>query len=210
MKRITKDVCVNETNNEWRPKFRWAIAIVILGAFSVDVEANGIWWLIAYIIFFGIFTLILYYLLRKKFNHATNDNSYYIVEDVFINVQEKNTFTNRSIAFNYGGLIGYRHLRKYDFEIKFSRNGMYQIILFSKNEPKEIDADYSAVFFSELGDKFYLLMSKNPKSLSENSKKDMIIKAFNAKYYKLVEEDFEYKDGKYYPKKINTFNDLGY
>lgn len=78
-----------------------------------------------------------------------------------------------------------------------------------KKEPEETDADYSAVFFSEPGDKFYLLMSKNPKSLSENSKKDMIIKAFNAKYYKLVEEDFEYKDGKYYPQKINTANNLG-
>jgi len=29
----------------------------------------------------------------------------------------------------------------------------------------------------------------------------MIINAFNAKYYKLVEEDFDYIEGKYYPKK---------
>ena len=113
-------------------------------------------------------------MLRRKFNNATN--VYYIVEDVFINVQEKNAFANKSFAFNYGGLIGYKRLRKYDFEIKFSRNGMHQIILFSKKEPQETDANYSAVFFSQPGDKFYLLMSKN-------NKEELIIKAFNAKYY---------------------------
>ena len=183
-------MCIGETNNDWRSKFRWGIAIVILGAFTIDVESNGIWWLMAYVIFFGIFTLILYYLLRRKFNNATN--VYYIVEDVFINVQEKNAFANKSFAFNYGGFIGYRRLRKYDFEIKFSRNGMHQIILFSKKEPQETGANYSAVFFSKPGDKFYLLMSSNT-----NNKN--ILKAFNEKYYKLAEEDFDYIDGKYYP-----------
>ena len=192
MKKITKGMCINETNNEWRSKIRWAIAIVILGAFSVDVEANGIWWLIAYIIFFGIFTLILYYLLRKKFNYITNDNAYYIVEDVFINAKEKIAFTNKLVAFQHGGLIGYRRLRKYDFEIKFSRNGMHQIILFSKDEPEEIDSNYSAVFFSNPGDKFYLVISKKDGKIS---------KCYNQKYYSICKEDFDYIDGKYYPKK---------
>ena len=192
MEKITKDMCISETNNDWRSKFRLGIAIVILGAFTIDVESNGIWWLMAYVIFLGIFTLILYYLMRRKFNNATN--VYYIVEDVFINVQEKNAFVNKSFAFNYGGLIGYRRLRKYDFEIKFSRNGMHQIILFSKKEPQETDANYSAVFFSQPGDKFYLLMSSNAKNQN-------IVKVFNAKYYTLVQEDFDYIDGKYYVKK---------
>jgi len=53
MEKITKDMCISETNNDWRSKFRWGIAIVILGAFTIDVESNGIWWLMAYVIFFG-------------------------------------------------------------------------------------------------------------------------------------------------------------
>ena len=28
----------------------------------------------------------------------------------------------------------------------------------------------------------------------------LILKCFNAKYYKIFEDDFEYKDGKYFPK----------
>lgn len=199
MKKITKEVYINETKNKWKSAFIYIIIVEILGTIRICLDSDSILWLVICVIVFGLMTVLAYYALRKRFNVASKNAELYIVEDVFINVNEKNVFANR---FN-------RYGRQYEYEIKFSRNGIYRIILFSKKEPEEIDADYSAVFFSKPGDKFYLLISKNPKLLSENSKKDMIIKAFNAKYYKLVEDDFEYKDGKYYPKKINTANNLG-
>ena len=78
--------------------------------------------------------------------------------------------------------------------LKFSRNGTYDVNIFEKSEPEKPSCDYSAVNFSKPGDKFYLMISKR----GENK---CIVKAFNSKYFKLVEEDFEYVDGKYYPKK---------
>ena len=83
-----------------------------------------------------------------------------------------------------------RHnVMQFEYQIKFSRSGIHNVLFFSKAEPEDIDADYSAVFFSNLGDKFYLLMSKS-------NKEELIIKAFNAKYYTLAEDDFDYIDGK--------------
>ncbi len=201
MQKITKDMCINQTNSKWKSIFIYIITIEILGTLRICSDSDSIWLFVFCVVTFSIMTVFAYLLLRKSFHIVAKNSEFYLVEDVFINVQEKNAFANKLAAFNHGGLIGYRRLREYDFEIKFLRNGIHNVMIMSKKEPKEIDADYSAVFFSQPGDKFYLLMSKNPKLTSGNSKKDMIIKAFNAKYYKLVEEDFDYKDGKYYPKK---------
>ncbi|MBQ7034129.1 MAG: hypothetical protein IJN34_00150, partial [Clostridia bacterium] len=117
-----------------------------------------------------------------------NDDDYYIVEDVFLSVQEKKAVVNTIYA------IG-RHMPKhYDYDIKFSHNGTHRIKLLSTKEPEKLEANYFAVFFSKPGDKFYLMISKR----GEN---ECIVKAFNSRYFKLVEEDFECIDGKYYPKK---------
>lgn len=184
MKKITKEMCINQTNDKWKSIFVYMVIIEILALFGIGLKSDSIWWLIFCIITFGALTVFAYYALRKKFHVVTENNDFYIVEDVFINAHEIYAISNR---LN-------RHIHHYDYEIKFSRSGIYSIIILTKKEPKEIDADYSAVFFSKPGDKFYLLMSKG-------KGEELIIKAFNAKYYKLVENDFEYIDGKYYPKK---------
>ena len=193
MEKITKDMCVNVIKNRWKSAFMYIIILEILCAIKIYLDSNSIWWLVICVVIFGVLTVVVYYALRKRFNVTSKNAENFIVEDVFINVHEKNAIANRFNRLRYG--------EQYDYEIKFSRNGIYKIILFSKKEPEEIDADYSAVFFSNPGDKFYLLISKNPKFLVENSRKYMIINAFNAKYYKLVEEDFDYIEEKYYPKK---------
>ncbi len=184
MEKITKEMCINQKNGKWMSMFIYIIIIEILGTLRICLKSDSIWWLVFCIITFGTMTVIVYHLLRKRFHAVAKNKDLYLVEDVFINVHEINAFSNR---FN-------RYTHHYDYEIKFSRNGIHNVMILSKKEPEEIDTDYSAVFFSNPGDKFYLLMSKS-------NKEELIIKAFNAKYYKLAKEDFDYIDGKYYPKK---------
>ncbi len=187
MEKITKEMCINSKNNKWKWPFVYIIMLAVLGTIRIYVDTNSVWWLIFCIATFGTLIAIAFFVLRKRFNAVTKNNDLYISEDVFINANEINALTNQLRGFS-------RHnVMQFEYQIKFSRSGIHNVIFFTKAEPEDIDADYSAVFFSNPGDKFYLLMSSNAKNQN-------IIKAFNAKYYTLVQEDFDYIDGKYYPK----------
>lgn len=188
MEKITKEMCINSKNDKWKWPFVYIIMVAILFTIRIYVDTNSVLWLVFSILVFGGLIVVAFFVLRKRFNTVTKNNGLYIMEDVFINVNEINAVTNKLRVFS-------RHnIMQYEYQIKFSRNGMHNVIFFTKAEPDDIDADYSAVFFSKPGDKFYLLMSSNAKSKN-------ILKAFNAKYYEMFELDFDYIDGKYYPKK---------
>ncbi len=119
---------------------------------------------------------------QKRRDNKLKNNQFYIVEDVFINITRRKVWT--------------KYTRTYEnCTIKFSRNGTYDVNIYERRESKRPSCDYSAVNFSQAGDKFYLLMIPG-------KEKDIILKCFNAKYYKILEEDFDYIDGKYYPKKV--------
>ena len=185
MEIITKEMCMNQTitKQEFRLVYIICIIIEILTTWLIWWRMDSIFWLLFCIAFFGILDI---YVLYDRIKRPPEDKEFYIIEDVFLSAQEINVSVNRISAV--------RCRIRYDYKIKFSRNGTHRVMFFSKKEPTEIDADYSAAFFSKPGDKFYLLMAKN-------NKEELIIKAFNAKYYKLAEEGFDYIDGKYYPKK---------
>ena len=185
MKKIAKDICMNQTltKQEFRRAYIICIIIEILTTWLICWCMDNIFWLLFCIAFFALLDI---YILYDRIKRPPEIKEFYIIEDVFLNAQESNVLQNRINAFSYG--------MRYNYKIKFSQNGTHEAMFFSKKEPKEIDADYSAVFFSQPGDKFYLLMSSV-------QNKQSIIKVFNAKYYELDENDFDYKDGKYYPKK---------
>ena len=188
VEKITKAMCINLKNNKWKWPFVYTTLLAVLQTITIYVYTNSVWWLIFCIATFGALIVIAFFVLRKRFNAVTKNNDLYISEDVFINANEINALTNQLRRFS-------RHnVMQFEYQIKFSRSGIHNVLFFSKAEPEDIDADYSAVFFSNPGDKFYLLMSKS-------NKEELIIKAFNAKYYQLSEDDFDYIDGKYYPKK---------
>lgn len=129
-------------------------------------------------IIFGVFIFVW----QKKRDTKLKNYQFYIAEDVFINIKR------RKIWSKYLG-------RSENCTLKFSRNGTYDVNIFEKREPVKPSCDYSAVNFSKPGDKFYLLMIPG-------KKKNIILKCFNAKFYEIFEEDFDYLDGKYYPKKL--------
>ena len=136
----------------WATIILATVIMAILLAVRIWDKLGEVWRLIFYISTFVITISISSYMLYRRIKNVNKNNAVYIVEDVFISVAEKNVFSNRVNSIKYGS--------RYEYDIKFSCNGIGHIVLLSKNEPKEIDADYSAVFFSKPGDKFYLLISK--------------------------------------------------
>lgn len=187
MKTITKKQCVAEVGGSFLSTLIIATVMAVVFPFLFWLENRDLVWtiilavLLIAILLFGAFTL------RKRLKSIQKHN-YYIVEDVFINVQEKYALANRIRRIRRGG--------QYYYEIDFCHNGVHCITLFDKKEPEELDADYSAVHFSKSGDKFYLLVL-------QGEKESAVLKCFNARYYELFEDDFDYIDGKYYPKNLN-------
>lgn len=120
---------------------------------------------------------ILLLCLKKKMKKRELPSAY-IVEDVFIRVRKKE-------------IPSLHHANTLQYTLTFSRSGDYTYLTDSgsdRKEPEDPGADYSAVHFSRPGDKVYLV-------ISERSGK--ILRCFNARYYRLCEEDFTLADGKY-------------
>ncbi len=185
MEKITKDICMNQTltKQEFRLVYIISIIVQILASWFIWWCTDSIVGLLCCIAAFGFLDI---YLLYDRIKRPPEDKEFYLIEDVFLNVREINVLINTIRTVDHA-------IRHCTYIINFSRNGTYKVGFIGKKEPKEIEADYSAAFFSNPGDKFYLLMSKS-------KEEERIIKAFNAKYYKLAEDDFDYIEGKYYPK----------
>ena len=182
MIKITKKDCTRGIVQNQTLPLLFAITISIIGTIRIGLRSDSIWWTLFCIVTFSTLTVLVYFFTRKRIRTILK-SSFYIVEDVFINAYEQNAILNRLD----------RYTKKYEYAVKFSRNGVQMITLLSKKEPKEIEPDYSTVFFSKPGDKVYLL-------ISETADKKNIIRCFNMRYYKILAEDFNYIDGKYYPK----------
>ncbi len=122
-------MCVNVKNNRWKSAFIYIIIVEILGTLKICLDSDSIWRLVICVVIFGMLTVVVYYALRKRFNVASKNAEFFIAEDVLINVRKKNAMANRFNRLKYD--------EQYVYEIKFSRNGIYKIILFSKKNPKK-------------------------------------------------------------------------
>lgn len=185
METIKKDVCLNRTLT--KKEFVRVYIFLIL----VEVLLLGLFWwrignlflLLSEAVLFVVFDV---WFLYNRIKKPLGDETFYLVEDTFVSARETRVFTDLFQTIRWCQ-------RRWHYTIKFSRHGTYEVMFFSKKEPEKTDPDYSAVFFSKPGDRFYLLMS-------QNKKEEKIIQSFNAKYYKLAEEEFDYVEGNYYPK----------
>ncbi|MBQ8203816.1 MAG: hypothetical protein IJZ75_06005 [Clostridia bacterium] len=181
MNRITKHNFLSE-------KTKLNFKTIISGAAFIILLALEIWLhtdnKITFFIIFGVILFIILavsildIVLKYKTKHLPSP--YYIVEDTFIHVREKEE-------------IHVKHANRIYYTVKFSKRGEYVYYASArwKNREKD-DADYSCIFFSKSGDEFYLVISEH------NGK---ICRCYNKKYFVLCEEDFVFIDGKYYPKK---------
>lgn len=189
MKKITKDN-FNQEKIEFNLKTvigTCIVCVLIVFEMWLKIDDKILFFVITFIFIFIILVVcILEMILKRKTQHLPSP--YYIVEDVFIHVFEKE-------------YISLKHANRLLYTLKFSKSGEYTYWASKrwKNQEKD-DENYSAIFFSNPGDKFYLVIAKRD---------GKICRCYNKKYFSLYEDDFDYIDGKYYPKKINTFNDLG-
>ena len=181
MNKITK-------HNFSSEKIKLSFKTIISGAVFIILLALEIWlhtdnktnfFIIFGVILFIILAVSIFEIVLKyKTKHLSSP--YYIVEDIFIHVREKEE-------------IHIKTRNRIFYTIKFSKHGeyVYYTSVRWKNHEKD-DADYSSIFFSTPGDEFYLVISKRD---------GKICRCYNKKYFSLYEDDFEYIDRKYYPKK---------
>lgn len=174
MIKITKNECLRQSDQKWKLLLFIAIGYSLFRLIRYIYKFNNLLIPAIIICVMGIVSYFLCYFMRKRTRGLIKRNKFYLVEDVFLSSEEKRA---------------QKH-----YKIKFSRNGYHTIQLMGKEEPKNMDADYSTVFFSRAGDKFYILITV------ENGT-EKIFRCYNAKYYEISDEDFELIDGKYYPKK---------
>ena len=180
MEIITLYVCKNLLIKDNNFKLLFFICVLLLPPVIYIFDWEFKWPTIIISALFLIL-VVFYVILNNDKNKKLKNNQFYIAEDVFINVKRRRVYSR----YNYHELCTF----------KFSKNGTYNMRFFEKHktEPKKPSCDYSAVNFSKPGDKVYLLILCG-------EKEDKILKCFNAKYYKVSDLDFEYKDGEYYPK----------
>lgn len=177
MKKITAYICKElliSTNNS---KLIIASILAIVGAGSLlqdDVNAVSI---VGFIVI--VFMIVFVWVWQKWRDNRLKNNQFYIAEDTFLSVKRRKAWL---------------YFKRYEnCTLKFTRNGTYSVNIFEKMEPEKASCDYSAANFSKHGDKFYVLVM-------QGKRKNKILKCFNARYYEIFEEDFDYKDGKYYPR----------
>ena len=181
MNKITKHNFLSEKTKLNFKTIISVVAFIILLALEIWLHTDNktaFFVIFSIILFIIISVSILDIILKHKTKHLPSP--YYIVEDKFIHVREKVE-------------IHIKHSNRVYYTIKFSKHGeyVYYTSVRWKNSEKD-DADYSSIFFSNPGDKFYLVISKKDGKIS---------KCYNQKYYSICKEDFDYIDGKYYPKK---------
>lgn len=178
MEKITQYVCKElliSTNNS---KLIVASILAVVGAGSLLLE-DGV--NVVSIIGFTVIVLMVVCLCvwQKWRDNKLKNNQFYIAEDIFLSVKRRKAWL---------------YFKRYEnCTLKFTRNGTYSVNIFEKMEPEKASCDYGAANFSKHGDKFYVLVM-------QGKKKNKILKCFNARFYEIFKEDFDYKDGKYYPR----------
>lgn len=181
MKKITKQNLLGEKAElNFKTIVEAIFFVICMGfVFWLRIDNKVIFFIVfAVFLFIMLSICILDIIITRKTKHLPSP--YYIVEDVFIHVFEKER-------------VSIKHANTILYTLKFSKSGEYTYWALKRWKNKEKDDEkYSAIFFSNPGDKFYLVVSKSD---------GKIFNCYNQKYYSLCEEDFDYIDGKYYPKK---------
>lgn len=177
---ITINVCKNLLIKKSEGKVTLSILLAAFGIVFMLLQE----YLALKIIFIPIFIVLAIFLpiYQGKKDKKLKENKFYLVEDVFINVEKAKRVMPKTMT-TYE-----------ECTIKFSKNGTYFVVIKERKEPDNPSCDYSAVNFSKPGDKFYLLVL--------DGERPEILKCFNARYYELLEDDFDLIDGKYHPKKV--------
>ena len=178
---ITKKECLEDIKEGIKAKIFLLCVASIIGTFTIlgrpYIDKSNKSSLFIIMILISIIMIFLFILCQRKLVKRIQNNNFFIVEDRLVQIKN---YEPKVIKLNMGPANTFSSLN-------FQCNGIYKI----SGTKKDVysNADYVATASSTVNDKFYLVMY--------NGK---IIKCFNARYYVIDENEFEFDGGKYLPK----------
>ena len=189
MKRITKEMCMIYIKDHYKSNLIGSIlsvfAVVTVGFFTKNVMVAAIVAALAFVIIFFIIKTT-----TKRIENV-NLNDFYLVEDVLVDCQ-KRISTKASGGSGHNYIYTFRDNGKYT--IHKSVHPTVEIPLHKEKDIDHLSVEKLCLESCENGDMYYLLIEKK----NERTK---IVKCFPKYNFDILQEDFDYIDGKYYCKK---------
>ena len=190
MKKITKEMCMVYVKDYYKSNaiflFILSIfAVVAVGFFTKNVIVAAIVAALAFVIIFFIIKTT-----AKKIKNV-NLNDFHLVEDVVVDCQ-KRISTNASGGSGHNYIYTFRDNGKYT--IHKSAHPTVEILLHKEKQIDHLSVEKFCIESREKGDMYYLLILKE----KDHTK---IIECFPKYNFDILQEDFDYIDGKYYCKK---------
>ena len=178
---ITKKECLEEIQEGINTKIFLLCVISIMGIFIAlgkpYIEESSKLLLFITMILISVIMIFLFVLCQRLLVKRIQNNDFFIVEDRLVKIKR---YDPKVIKLNMGPVNTFSSLI-------FQCNGSYKISGTKKEAYSK--ADYFSTASSEVNDKFYLVLYKGK-----------IIKCFNARYYVIDENEFEFYKGKFIPR----------
>ena len=190
MKKITKEMCMVYVKDYYKSN---AIVLFILSIFAVVGVGFFTKNVIIAAIVAALALLAILFIIKVKTKKIENLNweDFYLVEDVIIGCQKKiSTKASGGSGHNY--IYTFRNNGKYT--IHKSAHPTVEIPLHKEKNIDHLSVESLCIESREKGDMYYLLIAKEKEQAQ-------IIKCFPKYNFDILQEDFDYIDGKYYCKK---------
>ena len=190
MKKITKEMCMVYVKDYYKSN---AIVLFILSIFAVVGVGFFTKNVIIAAIVAALALLAILFIINAKTKKIQNLNweDFYLVEDVVVDCQKKiSTKASGGSGHNY--IYTFRDNGKYT--IHKSTHPTVEIPLHKEKNIDHLSVERLCIESREKGDMYYLLIAKEKEQAQ-------IIKCFPKYNFDILQEDFDYIDGKYYCKK---------
>ena len=190
MKRITKEMCMVYIKDHYRSNLivlsiPSVFAVIAVGFFTKNVIVAAI---VAALALLEILFIIK--VKTKKIENLSWED-FYLVEDVIIGCQKK-------ISARASGGSGHNYIYTFrdngKYTIHKSAHPTVEIPLHKEKNIDHLSIESLCIESREKGDMYYLLIAKEKEQAQ-------IIKCFPKYNFDILQEDFDYIDGKYYCKK---------
>ena len=185
MKKITKEMCMVYVKDYYKSNEIVLFILSIFVAAAVGFFTKNV--IIATVaVILGFFTM--FFITKATTKNLEN---FYLVEDVIIDCQKKiSTKASGGSGHNY--IYTFRDNGKYT--IHKSTHPTVEILLHKEKNIDHLSVESLCIESREKGDMHYLLIAKKKEQAQ-------IIKCFPKYNFDILQEDFDYIDGKYYCKK---------
>ena len=190
MKKITKEMCEIYVKDSYKSKLIFLVVICIFVIVALwFFTKNAI--VVAISIALALIAITLVFVeTSKKIKNTTSEN-FYLVEDVVVDFRKKFS-SDRGGGSGHDYIFTFRDSGKYI--IHKSSHPTTEISLHKEKDFDHLSVEKLCIESGESGSLFFLLIAKKKDSTK-------IIKCFPQEHFYVLDEDFDYIDGKYCCKK---------